>query len=488
MAVVLCCAACKGKDQGDKATGSGAAPPVATSGSAVGDATSGAERWSATFVVGGSLRDLPITFAKHGAAWTGSLDAGGGHVLPLGDVALGPDHIAFTIEKPNAPKATWEHYELSRAANAGEASGAGSVGGMAIRVRMVRLAAGEAPRSAYPRPQTPRPPFPYEARELEVPTLDGGKLAGTLTIPPGAGPFPAVVLLSGSGQQDRDETILGHKPYLIVAHRLTRQGFVTYRFDDRGTGKTTGAVGTLDTEITDAGQIVDLLAKQPEVDPKRIGVIGHSTGGMVAPNVALHHPVAFLVSLAGPTVSGRELVPLQLAIGARAKGASEAQIHDLVELQTKVSAAALEGEAKVRATLTEIAQPQLAKALGRAPTDAELAQAIAKPLADSLQPWTLSFFRLDPREAWRKLELPVLLVIGERDTQVPADITIKTLEESLSPAARAKLTVAKRPELNHLFQHAKTGALDEYVEIGESFDPATLDTIAAWLTEQAKPR
>jgi pimeloyl-ACP methyl ester carboxylesterase len=353
---------------------------------------------------------------------------------------------------------------------------------------MVRLADGEPPRSAYPRPQTPKPPFPYASRELVVPAPDGGKLAGTLTVPPGPGPFPALLLLSGSGQQDRDETIFGHKPYLILADRLTRDGFAVYRFDDRGTGKTTGAIGTLDTEIADAGAVVELLATQPEIDPKRIGIIGHSTGGMVTPNVAVAHPVAFVVSLAGPSVSGRELVPLQLAISARARGAPETQVSALVELQTKVGAAVLEGEARLRATLTEVTRPQLAAALGRAPTEAEIAQAIAKPVADALQPWTLSFFRLDPRIAWRKLQIPILLVIGDRDTQVPADITIKTLQESLSPAAAARLVVAKRRGLNHLFQNAKTGALDEYVELDESFDPATLDLISGWLAERAKPK
>ena len=481
VAVMLCGGACK--DKGDAGAGRGSGPPAVAP--APTDAGVVRERWSATFVVGATLRDLPIELTRTGTTWTGSLDAGGTK-LPLGDLALAPDHIAFTIEKPGLPKTAWEHYELQRSDGAGEASGAGTVGGLPIRVRMVRLAEGEAPRSAFPRPQTPQPPFPYESRELVVPAPDGGKLAGTLTVPPGPGPFPAVLLLSGSGQQDRDETLFGHKPYLIIADRLTRDGFAVYRFDDRGTGKTTGAIGTLDTEIADAGAIVELLATQHEIDPKRIGIIGHSTGGMVAPNVAAAHPVAFVVSLAGPSVSGRELVPLQLAISARASGASEAQVHDLVDLQTRLGAATLEGEAKVRATLTEVTRPQLAKALGRAPTDAEIAQAIAKPLADSLQPWTLSFFRLDPRAAWRTLAIPILLVVGDRDTQVPADITIKTLQESLSPAAAARLVVAKRRGLNHLFQTAKTGATDEYVEIEESFEPATLDLVAGWLVERAK--
>lgn len=485
---LMCVAACKGKDSGPSGGGgSGSAAASSGSGSSSSAATTGTERWSATFVVGATLRDLPLSFAKNGAAWTGTLDVASGKTLPLGDVKLDPEHIAFTIEKPGAPKETWEHYELQRAKDAGDASGGGVVGGTQIRVRMVRLAEGEAPRSAYPRPQTPKPPFPYESRELEIAAPDGGKLAGTLTVPPGAGPFPAVVLLSGSGQQDRDETIFGHKPYAIVADKLTRQGFVVYRFDDRGTGKTTGAVGTLDTEIADAGAIVDALAKQPPIDPKRIGLVAHSTGGMVAPSVATAHPVAFLVSLAGVAVTGRELVPLQLAISARAGGATEDQVKQLVDMQTKVGEAAIAGPAQLQAVLVELTRPQLVQALGHPPTDQEIAQAIAKPLADAQAPWTLSFFKIDPRLAWKKLEIPALVIVGERDTQVPADITIKTVEDSVSKTARAKLTTKKLPELNHLFQHAKTGATDEYLEISESFDPAALELVASWLTEQAKP-
>lgn len=443
------------------------------------------ERWAATFVVGADLRDMPVTFVQRDKKWAGLIEANKKQ-LALTDVVVTPDHIAFTIEKPKpAPKETWEHYELTRKPDSNEASGTGTIGGATIAVRMVKLAAGESMKSAYPRSQEPKGPYPYEQREVTIDGDGGAKLVGTLTVPKGDGPFPAVLLLSGSGQQDRDETIFGHKPYLILADALTRAGFVTYRFDDRATGKTVGKLGTLDTEIADAGLVVEALAKMKEIDPKRIGVVGHSTGGMVAPNVALSHPVAFVISLAGPAVSGRELVPLQLEVAAKAKGLPEAQYKDALEIQRQIGDAVVVSEAKAREVLTAAVKKQIKAAAGRDATQEEIDKTIAAPLAEATQPWTVSFFKLDPRDAWKKLKLPVLLVIGDKDTQVPAEVTIKNLKAA---ATGCQLTVIEQPELNHLFQHARTGMPDEYLDIEESFDPATVKKIVEWATGSGTPR
>ena len=317
-----------------------------------------------------------------------------------------------------------------------------------------------------------------------MPAPDGGKLAGTLAIPKGAGPFPCVLLLSGSGQQDRDETIYGHKPFLIIADRLARAGIATYRFDDRGTGKTEGRVGTLDTEVADAAAVLDVLAKQTEVDPARLGVLGHSTGGMVAPNAALKHPVAFVVSLAGVAVSGIDLVPLQQEIRLRAAHVPEAAIKEQLDLQRKVSEAAVKDPKSVRALLADVVRPKLQQALGHAPTDAEIDNAIAKPVADATQPWVVSFFRSDPRVAWKQLSIPVLYLGGDKDTQVPADVMIQTLTSSVGKPEL--LATHELPGLNHLFQHATSGLEDEYIDLDESFAPEALDALTTWLVATTK--
>jgi pimeloyl-ACP methyl ester carboxylesterase len=455
MAIALCLAACNKKSE-EPAAKITEAPKVAAG-----------ERWAATLVVGANLKDFVVAFANGTAAFEGLTK----DPLPLADVTLAPDRLAFTLKKSQGS----EVYALARTGDT--AKGEVKIGAHTLQIRMVKLADGEAPHSAYPRPQTPRPPFPYEQREVVIDAPDGGKLAGTLTLPKGVAHAPAVLFWSGSGQQDRDETIFGHKPYLILSDRLTRAGLATLRLDDRGTGKTTGAVGTLDTEIADAGAAMDFLAKQPEVDPKKLGMIAHSTGGMVAPNVALAHPVAFVVSLAGVAVPGRELVLLQQQAMANATGTTVPP--EQVALQKKLGEASLKGADEVKRVLVEVAGPQLEKALGHKPTQDEIDKAIAKPLADVIQPWALSFFRIDPRDAWKKLTIPVLLVVGDHDTQVPADATIAALTGAHGkPDA---VTTKKLPGLNHLFQHAKTGLTDEYVEIDESFDPATLEIIATWL-------
>jgi hypothetical protein len=435
------------------------------------------DRWATTAAVGAELRDFVVTF--DGATATLAVE---GATLPLADVTYAADRIAFTLEKPGAPESSWERFELTRTGD--RAEGTDRIGGVSLPVRMVKLAAGEPPRSAYPRPQTPRPPFPYRERELVVDAPGGARLAGTLTVPEGAGPFPVVIFLSGSGQQDRDETIFGHKPFLFLADRLTRAGIATYRFDDRGTGATVGPRGTLDTEIADAAAVVDAIAAQPELDPDRIGLIGHSAAGMVVPNVALTRPVKYAVLLAGCTRNGRVYAAYQTERAARAAGADDAAIAEQQALQARLTDAAVESPEAARAVLVELVTPQLEAALGRAPTAAEIDEAIAAPLAEATDPWYVSYFRIEPTEAWKQLSIPVLLLVGGKDTQVPADLTI----DALAGAVRdpALLTARKLDGLNHLFQRAGTGEVDEYLTLEETFDPAAAELVTSWLVERTR--
>jgi pimeloyl-ACP methyl ester carboxylesterase len=437
------------------------------------------ERWAASIAAGPRIIDFVVAFEGSNGAWTAKLEGVTKDPLPLAAVTLTADRIAFTLEKPANPAAN-EIYELKRTGDV--ADGTSTIGPAQIPARMVKLAGGDAPRSAYERPQTPKGPFPYVTREVEIAASDGGTLAGTITLPAQRAPGGAVLLWSGSGQQDRDENIYGHRPFFIIADRLTRAGFVTLRLDDRGTGRTKGAVGSLYTEIDDAGAAIDWLKTQKEVDPKKVGMIGHSTGGMVVPNVALKHPLAFAVLLAGVAIPGRELVLLQQEIAAEKAGVkvpAEAR-----ELQRALGEAAAKNPADVKRILVEAVTKQYRGATGRAPTPEELEAAIAKPLAEVTNPWTISYFKIDPRDAWKKLKVPTLLVIGDLDTQVPAEVTVRALGKAFGK--RVLLQTKTIPGLNHLFQHAKTGLPDEYIRIDESFDPGTLDAITTWVTERTK--
>lgn len=434
-----------------------ATPPPRDASSA--DASPLEERWAATAVVGARLVDFVVRFA--GADATIAI---GGTTLPLTEVARTGDQLRFTLVKPGAPASATERFALTVTGD--RADGTDTIGGQALPVRMVRLDAGEAPRSAFARPQTPLPPFPYQARDVVVDAPDGGKLAGTLTIPAEPGPHPALLLLSGSGQQDRDETIFGHRPFLVIADHLTRAGWVVARFDDRGTGRTVGAPHSLDTEIADAGAMIDFLAGQPEVDRARVGVLGHSAAGMVVPSVALHHPVAFAVLLAACTRSGRDYAAFQTEHSARLAGASDAQLAVQREAQARVTAAALEGPDAVRRELTRV--------LGATADPATLERTVAQ----TTDPWMVSYLRIDPRDAWKRLHIPVLLMSGRKDTQVPTQLTVDGLAE-VYPAPL--LTVRTLDDLNHLFQPARTGEVDEYLTIDTTFDPAALAALTDWL-------
>jgi hypothetical protein len=296
-----------------------------------------------------------------------------------------------------------------------------------------------------------------------------------------------VLLVSGSGQQDRDETIFGHRPFKVIADRLTRDGFVVLRTDDRGTGKTTGALGSLETDVGDARAAFEWLAAQPEVDPKRAGIIGHSVGGIVAPTIAARTgKVAFLVALAGPGVPGWELVAMQLEALLLASGTRPEDAARLAAAQRALSKAVTTGkvdqiQAALRASLLEnievAGQPE--------PPAAELDTLVAAKLPELTNPWVVSFYRYDPSPVWLKVKCPVLALIGTKDLQVPADANLARIKAALAKARNSDVTLTKLAGLNHLYQHAATGVIDEYGAIEETFDPATLDLLAGWLAARA---
>lgn len=348
-----------------------------------------------------------------------------------------------------------------------------------------------AAAAARPRPQHPKPPYPYEQREVlyDNPT-DGSKLGGTLTLPSAAGPHPAVLLITGSGLQDRDETVFEHKPFLVIADHLTRAGFVVLRVDDRGIGKSTGDPknATIQVNATDVEAGVAFLKNQKEVDPTRIGLIGHSEGGIIAPMVAARSKdVAFIVSLAGTGLPGSIISPMQVEATVRASGKfSEADLKQLVDAQRNVMTAVATGDdEKVKRAVREGLElaNRLVPEAERLPS-AKLELRVTTEAAGVMSPWFRSFVSTDPAEDWRKVRCPVLALNGELDLQVPAKANLDAIAKATKKNRR--VTLSARPGLNHLFQHAKTGAVSEYIEIEETFDPETLQLMTDWLQKQAK--
>lgn len=332
------------------------------------------------------------------------------------------------------------------------------------------------------RPQNPAKPYPYREEEVSFDNKAAGiTLAATLTIPPGKGPFPAVFLITGSGRQDRDETLLGHRPFLVLSDYLTRHGIAVLRADDRGFGKSTGNFAKATTEdfAADAEAAVFYLKGRHEVDVYKIGLVGHSEGGIVAPMVAARNPdVAFIVMMAGIGVSGEEILVEQVRLISEAGGKSKdeaaklaAQQRDIIELikQEKDDAVL---EKKLRVQLN-----------GQVP-DALLGARIQQVVS----PWFRYFIAYDPTAVLQKVHCPVLAIDGEKDLQVPPKENLDAIRKALEAGGNKNVEVKEFPGLNHLFQTAKTGSPVEYAEIEETMSPVALEKVSSWILQVSSAR
>jgi uncharacterized protein len=326
--------------------------------------------------------------------------------------------------------------------------------------------------------QNPVKPYPYHDEEVSYDNKSQNvTLAATLTIPQGKGPFPAVVLITGSGPQDRDESLLGHKPFLVLSDYLTRHGIAVLRADDRGTAKSTGVFATATTAdfATDTEAGIAYLKTRKEVDLQKIGLIGHSEGGVIAPMIAARNQdVAFIVMMAGTGVPGDQVIvaqseAIQVAGGTSAneaakKAAKEKELLTLVE--TEKDEAVLEKEMKE-------------KMAGEVP-EAQMGMQI-KQLTS---PWFRYFLTYDPTTALRKVTCPVLALNGSLDKQVLPSQNLLPIRKALAESGNPHVEVDELPGLNHLFQTAKTGSPAEYAQIEETISPIALDKIATWIAKQ----
>ncbi|QJU58098.1 alpha/beta hydrolase [Sphingomonas sp. AP4-R1] len=337
-----------------------------------------------------------------------------------------------------------------------------------------------APGAAAPvaaRPQEPKPPFPYRVEEVSVPGTGGLMLGCTLTSPQGPGPHPAVLLIAGSGPQTRDETVLGHKPFLLLADRLTRAGVAVLRCDKRGVGQSQGSFpnASIDDFAADAAAAFAWLRGQPGIDPAHTGLLGHSEGGEVAPMVAATAHSSFLVLIAPPGITGAETLLAQKRVIELADGVPPATVDQSIARQRGLFALALSQDDGATVRTKALAQMAARGATG----------AQAQMLADGLAlPSFRRFLSYDPIPALRALRQPVLVVQGLRDLQVtPAD-NLPPIRAAL--AGNAGATFAELPGLNHMLQPATTGAPSEYRGIATTIDEGALKLIVDWVGRQTK--
>ena len=332
------------------------------------------------------------------------------------------------------------------------------------------------------RPQTPQPPFPYREEEVSYENTKAGiKLAGTLTIPENAENFPAVILISGSGAQDRDETIFEHKPFLVIADYLTRNGIAVLRVDDRGVGGSEGNTGNATSEDF-AGDVlagIEFLKTRKEVNSSKIGLIGHSEGGIVAPVVANKtSDVAFVVLLAGPGIPGEQIIYEQGRLIGLASGMTEEQVEQNQKTQETIfniikaekdSAIRLD---RLQRTFTGGMYPMM---------NEDQKKAVDQQISAVNSPWFSHFLKYDPYPALTKLKCPVLALIGEKDLQVPPNSNLPAIEKALAEGGNKNFKTLELPGLNHLFQQCETGAVAEYAQIEETISPEVLEIISEWI-------
>jgi pimeloyl-ACP methyl ester carboxylesterase len=339
------------------------------------------------------------------------------------------------------------------------------------------------------RPQEPKPPFPYQSEEVTFRNEGGAfNLAGTLTIPEGNGPFPAAILITGSGAQNRDEELMGHKPFAVIADHLTRNGIAVLRYDDRGVGKSQGdySKATSADLATDAEAAFRYLATRKEIAIGKTGFIGHSEGGLIAPiAVALEPSVGWLVSLAGPGVPGDMLLHKQNEEISRAMGGTEEEISSAIKINKKLFGILKKtddnsiAEEKIIKTYT--------KELNKMKVPAEILNERVNNLkltfGASSYTWFRFFIKADPTEYWSKIKSPVLILNGEKDLQVNSAINTAGIAAALNKGGNNLHKTVTFPGLNHLFQSCETGLPGEYGTIEETISPEVLNAMTLWIRE-----
>ncbi len=453
------------------------APPPAA-------ATSAAGSWVGSITLPPGPMAIAVVLTPDGAgAWSGTIDipSQGAKGAPLSNIAVNGLDVAFAI----AGLAGNPRFVGTMSDDGQGITGAFSQGATTLAFDLRR---GTLPPAV--RPQEPKPPFPYRDEPVTFRnTAANVGFAGTLTLPQGTGRFPAVLLISGSGAQDRDSTIMGHKPFLLLADTLTRQGIAVLRVDDRGVGGTDrGTIVPTSADLADDARAgVAYLAGRPDIDPARIGLIGHSEGASIAALVAADTPaVRFIVMLAGQGVRGDDLMMQQVAALAAVQGLPQPLIDWDFLVRRRVYDQIL---AERDGQPDPVAREALLAVVPPIPgmSDPTQARQTATQLLDAMSGrWWRYMLAHDVGATLRRVTVPVLAVIGERDLQIPARENIPAIRAALEAGGNKDATVRALPDLNHLLQTAKTGQISEYAQIEETMSPVVLTLVSEWVGERIR--
>jgi pimeloyl-ACP methyl ester carboxylesterase len=348
------------------------------------------------------------------------------------------------------------------------------------------LSKGKMEKEVVIRPQEPAKPYPYYSEDITFENKkDNIVLAGTLTLPKKEGQFPVVILISGSGAQNRDEEALGHKPFLVLSDYLTKNGIAVLRFDDRGTAASKGDYKTaaIPDFATDVEAAISFLQTRKEINKKKIGLIGHSLGGIIAPMIASKSKDAnFIVLLGGPGIPGDQLMLLQKEKTERQMGISESEISKSQELFAGAYKIVLNHKDNSDTDLKSSIQRYFREKLNTNSSE-ESINSIANQITS---PEITSILKTVPGTYLEKVKCPVLALNGEKDLQVPAKVNLEAIKNALTKGGNKKFTIKELPNLNHLFQECSTGSPKEYAEIEQTISPIALDGITKWILDEVK--
>jgi len=442
-----------------------------------------AGQWNGVLKVPGQSLRLVFHIQETDSGYTSTMDSPDQKAfgIPTTETILEDNNLKISIKKLNATyQGTFDNDSIK---------GVFKQSGMTFSLNLFR---DDIKIEKPTRPQEPKKPYPYYEEDVwfDNPTASGVTLAGTLTLPHQEGVFPAVILVSGSGQQNRDSEVFGHKIFLVIADYLTRNGFAVLRYDDRGTAASTGIHDTCSTYdfSTDAEAAFKYLQGRKEINPKQIGFVGHSEGGMIAPLVAVRNKeVASIIMLAAPGIKGDSLLLLQTKLQIQTLEMTDEEIAKVLEIRKRQDSIVLHTKdfQEMKNNLTVFFEEIFVKQAPTSSTPEEKEAFVEQSVKITTSKFYQYFVKYDPAPTLAQVQAPVLALNGENDTQVPADENLHAIQQILLHAG-TDVTVKKLPKLNHLFQTSQTGSVSEYAEIEETFAQEVLEIMLHWLREKYK--
>lgn len=431
--------------------------------------------WNGVLEVMGTQVTLVFHIQESDSGYTGTLDSPDQGAMGMPFTAVEYNDNTLILREANIGA----FYEGAPAADS--IAGTWNQGGQTFELNMYRE---KVEKKTYRRPQEPEKPYPYYVEEVTFENkADSLTLAGTLTLPEKSGSFPAVILISGSGPQNRNEEVFGHRPFLVLADYLTRQGIAVLRYDDRGTAESTGNFGTATSQdfARDVISAINYLKSRDEIDQSEIGLIGHSEGGLIAPIVVNQtDDVAFMILLAGTGVPGKEISRMQGRTLLDVEVSNRDAYNQFIDKTVEIASSNKPADEK-REELTKHYNNSKDVLNELLPDGINFDMFVEQQVEGALRPWSQFFYNYDPTTELSKITIPVLSLIGSNDVQVPLEMNHPPIRKALEEAGNRDFTIKELEGLNHMFQESETGSMMEYSEIEQTFSPIALEEILSWI-------